>query len=243
MYRSLVLTVLLALAMGSDGCAQKKGQTMDWFLGKDLALQKAIDQDNVAALHAALTAGANVNAKGRVAVNPLEYALSHFKKLTYAELLKLHADPNQRDGEGDTAVTLAVRAYGKDPEYLSLALQHGGDPNTRRSDTDPVLVSFMASRSIAGIRQLSLAGADVNARDRTGTPLVVSASLTQDWDVVLCLLQLGAKFDYSGEPYTVAAGFKNYRATPPDSPLYGYKQQSYQFLVAHGMALPPLVPR
>lgn len=215
---------------------------MDWFKGKDLPLQQAIDEDDVQKLQAALQAGAQINAKGTYAVTPLEYALGHFKKQTYTELLHQHADPNQRDQEGDNAVTLAVRAYAKDPDYLIMALKSGGDPNTRESDADPIIASFIAARNIKAIQLLASMGADLNVRGRNSRPLIVDASLTQDWDVVWCLLELGAKFDYTGEAHTMAAGFKNYKATSPDSPLYTFKQKSYDFLTAHGLALPPLLP-
>jgi len=214
---------------------------MDWFTGKDLLLQQAIDTDDMEKLHAALQAGASVNAKGVHAATPLEYAIGHFKKQTYTELLRLHADPNQRDVEGDNAVTLAVRAYVKDPEYLVLALKAGGDPNTRESDADPIIMSFKAAHNIPAIQMLSSYGADINARSRTGRPIIVTASMTQDWDVVWCLLELGAKYDYTGELYTVASGFKNYKVTPPDSPLYPYKEKSWMFLHQRGIALPPLL--
>ncbi len=230
------------IVLCTSGCAQKKEARVEWFMGKNLPLQAAIDEDNVDKLHAALSAGADVNAKGKVVVNPLEYALGHFKKKTYTELLKLGANPNQRDGELDTAVTLAVRAFKKDPDYLILALKSGGDPNTRESDNDPIMASFIASHNIEGIKLLASMGADPNARGRNAAPLIVDASLTQDWDVVWCLLELGAKFDYTSEQFNIQSGFRNYRATPPDSPLYKYKKQSYDFLVAHCIPLPPLLP-
>ena len=236
-----MLSVTLAMAGPAQFHVDRKAH-VDWFTGKDLLLQQAIDADDVEKLHAAVKAGAQVNAKGKQAVTPLEYALGHFKKQTYTELLHLHADPNQRDVEGDNAVTLAVRAYAKDPEYLVLALKSGGDPNTRKADADPIIASFIAARNIKGIQFLASMGADVNARGRNAAPLIVDASLTQDWDVVWCLLELGAKFDYTTENFSVEAGFRNYKATPPDSPLYAYKQKSYEFLTAHGLALPPLLP-
>ncbi len=236
--RSLLI-VLISLG-GLTGCAQNKEHTVDWFYGKDLPLQQAIDADDVPKLEAAIQAGASVNAKGKVAVNPLEYAIGHAKKETYKALLAHHADPNQRDQEGDNAVILAVRIFAKDPEYLPLAIKAGGDPNTRRPNADPILASFIAAHNIEGIRTLVGLGADPNARGREGTPLIVDASLTQDWDVLWTLLELGAKYDYTGETYTIAAGFKNFKATPPDSPLYRYKVQSWHFLTQHGITLPPL---
>ncbi len=231
---------LLACFVCALGYAQRKESHVDWFIGIDSPLQNALDEDSVPKLRAALRAGARVNAKGKFAVTPLEYAVGHFGKQTYIELLRQHADPNQKDQEGDNAVTLAVRAYAKDPEYLVLALKSGGDPNTRKADDDPILASFIASHNVEAIKLLASLGADIDARGRDASPLVVDAALTEDWDVVWCLLELGAKYDYSSERHSVQSGFRNPRATPPDSPLYKYKAQSWRFLTAHGVALPPL---
>jgi len=77
----------------------QQGKNMDWFQGKDLALQKAMDADNIAALDAAVQAGANVNARGLHGVTPLEYTIGHFSKKAYRRLLQLRADTAQRDDE------------------------------------------------------------------------------------------------------------------------------------------------
>lgn len=231
-----LLLVLLSIS-AVIGCSQKKELSVDWFTGKDALLERAIDADDVSQLRAALTAGASANAKGRLAVNPLEYALGHSKKAAYMELLHQHADPNQRDKEGDNAVTLAARMFAKDSDYLILAIKAGGDPNTRRSDGDPILAGFKAAHNIEAIKALGHLGADVNVRRRNGSPLIVDAALTQDWDVVWCFLELGAKYDYRGEPFTIEDGFRNSAATPPDSPLYRYKVATWKFLSERGVAL------
>jgi ankyrin repeat protein len=220
----------------------QQGKSMDWFYGKDLALQKAMDAENPAAVDAAVQAGANVNARGLHGVTPLEYAIGHFSKRAYTRLLQLHADTAQRDDEKDNAMTLAARAYAKDPDYLLLALQAGGDPNTRRPDNDPIIMRFVADRNLDAIRMMNAKGANINIRDRGNDPIIVSAALVEYWDVVWCLLDLGAKFDYKDDPITMQDIFRPrpVSPTPPDSPLWPYKVRSWRFMRQHGLALPDL---
>jgi uncharacterized protein len=64
----------------------------------------------VPAVRAALAAGASVNARGAHGVTPLEFAIATRHKHAAAELIGYDADPNLKDAEGDSAVTLAVNA-------------------------------------------------------------------------------------------------------------------------------------
>ncbi|HEY5329696.1 MAG TPA: hypothetical protein VIJ79_07425 [Acidobacteriaceae bacterium] len=231
---------LLLLAVLLSACSQKGKPKVNWFTGKDQPLQTAMDADDVAQLQTALHDGANVNAKGIHGVTPLEYAIGHFSKRTYMELLRQRANPNQKDDEGDNAVTLAARAFAKDPEYLTSAIHAGGDPNTRGSDNDPIIADFKAAHNLQAIQLLHSLGANINIRVRTRRPLIIDSALSEDWDVVWLLLQLGATYDYPNEPMTLSDCFKNPAATPPDSPLYKYKQASWEFLSSRGLSLPPL---
>ena len=94
--------VLLALILCTHAGCSQGDHRMDWFAGKNAALERAIDLDNVDQLRKAIAGGAEINAKGRGGVTPLEYALGHFKKATYKALLDLHADSNQRTPKGTT---------------------------------------------------------------------------------------------------------------------------------------------
>lgn len=222
-------------------CQAQSGKTnMNWFNGKDAALEKAIDRDDPAAVDAALRDGANVNARGRTGATPLMYAIGHFRKNAYRELLQRGADPAQRDDERDNAVTLAASAFGKDRDYLSLALDRGADPNTLEADDDPILVRFIDERNLGAIDLLKEHGANLDIRDRTKRPAIIGAAIMEYWDVVWHLLQLGARYDYKDQPITMETAFRSPEVTPPDSPLWPYKVKSWKFLRDHGMRLPDL---
>jgi hypothetical protein len=211
---------------------------MEWFNGKDAQLQKAIDLDSPRGVEEAVRAGADSNAKGQHDITPLMYAVGHFRKAAYKALLYLGADTAQRDAEGDNAITLAVDAYQRDPDFLLLAIHAGGDPNTRRADNDPILIRFINERNLPAIRMMKEAGADIDARNRSHRPLIVYAGLIEFWDVVWCLLELGARFDYADEPFTMTETFNSPKVTPPDSPLYPPKVKVWQFLRDHGVRVP-----
>ena len=213
---------------------------MSWFTGSDEALEKAIDVDSPVAVQSAIKAGANVNAKGKLGVSLLEYAIGHNSKRCFQELLRLGADPEQRDDEGDNAVTLAAIAFSKDRDYLILAIKAGGDPNTRRPDRDPILVRFINDRNIEAIRMMKELGADLDLRSRTDSPLLIDAGTIEYWDVVWTMLELGAKYDYKNEPFGWPEVFNKPKVTPPDSPLWPFKVKSWKFLKDHGVAVPDL---
>ena len=213
---------------------------MAWFSGKDAALEQAIDADNAAGVQSSVRAGADVNARGRVGVTPLEYAIGHFKLHAYQALLSLKANPNQRDNEGDNAMTLARRAFRKDPSYLKLALEAGGDPNTRDTSNDPIMENFFPHSNIVGIKLLYQHGADLNAVDRNQAPLVILATENQYWTSAWTLLQLGARYDYNGVRGNIGSGFQNTEVLDPKGTYFADRRRCWQFLHSKGVKLPPL---
>jgi uncharacterized protein len=213
---------------------------MSWFTGKDGLLEAAIDADNGSQVEESVRAGANVNAKGLHGVTPLEYAIDHLHKNAYQALLRLGADPSLRDDRKENATTLATGSFARDPDYLLGALRAGADPNTRRPDGDPIIVRFLNDRNLDAITVMSQHGADLDLRNRSGDPLVISAAIVEFWDVVWRLLQLGAKYDYTHEPFSWAQILNRPKVTPPDSPLWPYKVRTWTFLHERGISLPSL---
>ncbi|OYV69495.1 MAG: hypothetical protein B7Z67_09055 [Acidiphilium sp. 21-60-14] len=252
-------------------CVTSQGSAMAnniYFQGSDVALQLAVDADSPPAIAAALAHGASVNAREReVGGTILEYAVAQFRNRAVEALLKAGADPNLRDRDGDNAVTLAVRAFSRDPQLLQMVLAHGGDANTFSPRGSYVIEHFLADRDFAGLELLVKYGADLNVRGASaqppdqggnwmagrpfggwdmkgGSPAILYAAEAVDWDVVLKMLQLGAKFDYPDEPVTFPDLFKGKAGAfpPPDSWGYYYKLKCYDFMKAHGLKLPPFGP-
>lgn len=237
-FRASVATMLFFLLTCVHGEGQK--MTGKYFNGLDSKLEAAILADNQAAIADALKAGADVNARGIHNITPLMLAVDRLKHNAVAELLVRGANPNLKADDGAGAVSLAVENYREAPDIMFAIFKGGGDPNTRRPDNDPVIIRFLNDRNCEFIRHMKALGADLNITTRGDDPLITDASTARDWDVVWCLIELGAKYDHektSRRPLSLSLAAK----TPsPDSPIYPYKKRVWQFLRDHGVAVQPL---
>lgn len=204
------------------------------FTGPDHALEQAIEADDARAVDAALAAGAHVNARGAHGVTPLEFAVGTFRRQAVAALVCAHADPNLRDEEGDSAVSMAVVGYKRDPEFLEMVLAAGGDPNAKRPDGDPVIVRFLNDANLEAITWFHARGADIDAKVK-GEPMVLTYAISEDWDVVWRLIQLGARTDTPRLREGLMFAFKGPEITPPDSPLYPAKVAVWRHLKGEGL--------
>jgi len=239
---SLVIVLAAAIAVTSCDRGFNAGDTVtaEFFENAEAGLETAIEADDRAAIARALAAGAQVNARGRHNVTPLMVAVDRLKPQAVAELLARGADPNLKADDGAGAVSLAVENYRRAPEIMEMIFRGGGDPNTRRPDNDPVIMDFVDARNCEYIRYMKAHGADLDILTRGGDPIITDASVGQDWDIVWCLIELGAKFDYE-QTSRRPIGRSLKRAFPsPDSPIYPYKVKVWEFLKAHGIAVPPL---
>jgi ankyrin repeat protein len=207
------------------------------FTGANAALEKAIDADDAHAVNAAIAAGASANARGAHGVTPLEYAVGTFRRQAATALIREHANPNLKDDEGDNAVSIAVTGYKRDPALLEMVLAAGGDPNSTRPDGDPVIVRFLNDANLDAITFLHKHGADINAKVKD-EPMVLTYAISEDWDVVWKLIQLGASTDSPRIREGLAFAFKGPQITPPDSPLYPAKVAVWRHLHAQGINVP-----
>ncbi|KVH57062.1 hypothetical protein WS89_22285 [Burkholderia sp. MSMB1072] len=230
---------LLALSIVA-GCAPVSASSADMqFSGPDIPLEQAIEADDPAAVARAIAGGASVNARGARNVTPLEFAVAIHRKKAAAALIAHHADPNLRDADGDSAVSLAVNAYRRDPSLLAMVLDGGGNPNAVRPDGDPVIVRFLNDRNLDAITYLHARGADIDA-EVDGQPMVVDAAWGADWDVVWRLIELGARTDTPKAAAGLVETFRIPGATLPDSPVYPFKVKVWVHLKAQGLdPVPP----
>jgi hypothetical protein len=100
---------------------------------------------------------------------------------------------------------------------------------------------FILDHDAGGLRLMKSLGADLDILDRSGDPLITRVAMSQDWDMVWALIELGARVDYehgqSRQPLSLA--FKG-RYPAPDSPLHADKLKAWRFLTGRGIALPPM---
>jgi hypothetical protein len=117
----------------------------------------------------------------------------------------------------------------------------GGNPNMRRPNDDPVIKRFTNDHNCEYIRKMKNYGADLNVITRDGDPLIIDAATARDWDVVWCLIELGAKYDYNEATSRSSIGRSLGGTYPaPDSPIYPYKVKVWEFLKSKGLPVPPL---
>jgi hypothetical protein len=206
---------------------------------KQAKLESSIDADDAAGVTTALAAGAHVNARGLHDVTPLMLAVDWEKPAAVTALLKAGANPNLKAADGASAVSLAVERYRNAPDIMRAIFAAGGDPNMRRPDKDPVIMRFMNDRDCDAIRYLKSVGADLEVKTRAGDALVSDAAVALDWDVVWCLLELGANPDQENTRLPLTRSLA--RTVPsPDSPIYPYKVKVWEFMKAKGFAVKPL---
>lgn len=232
-------TVLIVLGM-SFAHGANRNMANNYFKGLESKLESAILADDRAAIALALANGAKVNTLGFQNITPLMLAVDRQKRQAVTELLARGANPNLKADDGSSAVSLAVEGYRDAPDIMFAVIKGGGDPNTRRPDDDPVIKRFLNDRNCEFIRDMKALGANLDITTRADDPIIATAAVARDWDVVWCLIELGAKFDYektSRRPLSrsLAAKFPS-----PDSPIYPYKKKVWKFLKDHGIAVQPL---
>lgn len=211
-----------------------------FFNSTEAALESAIEADDAAAVTAAIAAGAQANARGQYRITPLMVAVGRGKPQAVAALLAGGADPNAKADDGTSAVSLAVEGYREAPEIMRMIFGGGGDPNARRPNRDPVIMRFINDRNCEYIRRMKDQGADLDITTRGDDPIITEAALGQDWDVVWCLIELGARYDYTqGSRQPLAESLAG-TFPAPDSPIYPYKVKVWELLKSRGLPVPPL---
>ena len=214
--------------------------------GPQAALEIAIRADDTSAIARVLIGGATVNATGQFNITPLMIAVDAQCPLAVDALLKAGALPNAQALDRNGPVSLAVKSYLAKPhgrEIMLAIIRGGGDPDTRQPDGDPVLMRFIVDHDPAGLQLMKSLGANLNILDRGGDPLITNVAMSQDWDMVWALIELGADYDYehgsSRQPLSKALSL---RYPSADSPLYPYKLKVWQFLKDKGLPVKPMKP-
>ena len=212
--------------------------------GPQAALEIAIRADDANAVARALAGGASANAPGKFHITPLMIAVDAQRPLAVEALLKAGALANAVAQDRNGPVSLAVRSVRTAPHGRDIMLslfKAGGDPDTRQPDGDPVVMRFILDHDPAGLKLMKSLGANLDILDRAGDPLITNVAISQDWDMVWALIELGAEADYehgrSRQPLSLA--FKTYYPAR-DSPLYACKLKVWHFLKDKGIALPPM---
>ena len=123
----IAMAILLALL---PGCGSPHEASLnDYFSDPQVvALARASQSGDVAAIDRLVAEGVNVNAKGKYGLTPLFFALAARNREGFQRLLKHKGDPNIQSETGESAISLAAKVE-DDSYFLESALKHGGNPN------------------------------------------------------------------------------------------------------------------
>ena len=182
----------------------------------------AIEENDVPEMERLISAGANVNARGKDNMTPLLWAFPDRKHERFSCLLKHGADPNviissdfgtagrpfhpypsggalviDRGCKPGQSVT-HLAAKSPDIEYLDAVLQHGGDPNlVVEDDTKLTPLDIVIDRYYSDAKErvelLIAAGANLDRYCQyRGGTPAMLAVMEDRYDAALALLQAGA---------------------------------------------------
>jgi ankyrin repeat protein len=162
--------------------------------GSDEELWNAANNDDLAAVSAALAKGPTVNACGSSYERPLHIATSNRNAALVRQLLSAGASPNVRNCPGDTPLVLA--AHNNDVKLASLLLDAGADIELR-GDLTPLGMAA-AHGHVAMLRLLIARGAKPNQAGGGSTPLMLAAG-EQHAEAVDLLLEAGANPNWTDD--------------------------------------------
>jgi len=239
---SALVGVALGLALPTTSSAMPSTKAIFFSSGIQQRLEVAIRTDDTSSIDQLLAAGAQVNARGLHDVTPLMIAVDAQAARAVAALLRAGANPNLKAADRAGAVHLAVQSRLAKPngqEILAMIMKAGGDPNTRRPDGDPVLVSFTYDHDLESVRWFKSLGADLDIIGRDDEPIISGQAYSQNWDCVWVMIELGARYDYENTVFALSKAIDGPYAASPDSILYSYKLKVWQLFKDRGFAVMP----
>jgi ankyrin repeat protein len=139
-----------------------------------------------------ISAGANVNSKGRFEYTPVMWAIRTHSLKGFEHLLERGG---RLDMSNNTALSAMSLAAGPAPsaKFLKVALSHGGNPNFVDSvNGETPMFQAVRSGDVERVAMLIDAGADLNIRAKGGLTALMVAALHFEYHSALLMLQHGA---------------------------------------------------
>ncbi|MEH2922775.1 ankyrin repeat domain-containing protein [Samsonia erythrinae] len=218
-------------------------QASELFEPPVVAVLESIQKGDESAARHQLSQGVNLNIQGKEGITPLLWLIYGTQDKKAVKLaLKLGADPNYKDGSGDSAVN---RVSGvKDPDWLRIILDAGGDPNAIGRLDQPAIFSAIGEERWADIKLLVEWGADLDLVDSSKVNSAHYAAYLNKYEIVYWLIEQGADiniYDETGSnlAFTVEDSLS---LMSPKSPHYPWALKVKQLLLDRGVTFPPLSP-
>jgi len=241
-------TLIASLLIGVlSGCGQA-GNTMkitDFFESDMVELITAIEKGDETKARALIENGLSLNVHGNEGITPLFWLTMKLNKSGMRLAIKLGADPDFADPDGDTPITMV--AGGNDDEMLLILLEGGANPNTIDSDGHPTMFEAVREERLDQIKMLIRFGANINLMDRSGANSALYGSDINRYEMVHYLIEQGV--DYTVRDATrgdiawnVHEGLSK-NLLSPEFPAYGWAVKVKQQLIDRGVEFPPPSPR
>lgn len=193
---------------------------------------EAASTGDLQAVEQAVAAGADPNHQGFEGITPLFWVV-HFKnKSGLKKLLQLGADPNLRVAKRDMSL-MTLAAGAEDPDYLSILLDHGGDPNTLDEQGMPALFMAVRQGRRDNIELLAAHCADLNLDDGFGVTAATFAANINQFDLVAYFLENGLSYNLRDLAASVELA-----QVETNSSAYFWKQKVVSLLNERGITFP-----
>jgi uncharacterized protein len=250
-----MLCALLLLGCVAESAPGQKYDAARYFDGPGLALAQAVGRHDSADLRRLIEAGQVDPNKvfSRQGMPLMAWPIVNEDPDGLQLLLDAGLDPNARDGARDQdgdfvhANALVYAASLKDPVYLKLLLEHGGDPETPNRDGQPLLFDARLQGSFQNVKLLVEHGADVNHSflGATGT-ILGQYVLLGDFEEAYWLMQHGADpgLRSDGSPVASGTGFQSILEDvfylPVQPRVAEWQRKCQRWALDHGYTRPPL---
>ncbi|UAY97623.1 ankyrin repeat domain-containing protein [Dickeya dadantii] len=218
-------------------------QASELFQPPMVALLQTIRKGDEAEARRQLAQGLNLNIQGKEGITPLLWLIYETQDKNAVRLaLKLGADPNYKDGSGDSVVNRVSGVC--DPDWLRIVLDAGGNPNAIGRLEQPALFSAIGEDRWADIKLLVERGADINLKDSLDRNSVLYAGYLNKYEIAYWLIEKGADitiYDATGSnmAWTVEDSLS---VMPHNAASYPWGIKVRELLQQRGIKFPPLSP-
>jgi len=258
MTKGLISAVWLTLFLVNGCAASSSHGAADYFEGKALQLAVATengDEDAVRRLIKEEGVDPDRTFARRDGIPLVAWPLRARNLDGLRALLVNGADPNAREVKQmngreirfNNAMVYAAKM--DDPRFLELLLEHGGDPNTRNSANETLMLqAFLSGNQWKNIQTLIAHGANINESNlRKGDDTVLSWYTGRGgFDSAYWLLEHGADPTLASRPPAGSSAPSRqlmvediyWEITTPD--LLPWQKKSQAWLVARGIPRPPM---
>ncbi|MFP1872093.1 ankyrin repeat domain-containing protein [Lonsdalea quercina] len=208
------------------------------------ALLENIRKGNESAAKEALAQGVKLNVHGKEGVTPLQWLILETRDKKAVTLgLKLGADPNFKNGDGNAAINM-VPGF-EDPDWLRIMLDAGGDPNLLSSSGQPPLFGAINEERWADIELLLERGGDINTQDTRKRNAALYAAYLNKYEIVYWLIEHGVQvegYDINGTSLAWLVQFSESNFSK-DAPQRPWLMKVKQVLEQKGVRFPPPSPQ